>query len=191
MKRIFIIILVLFSLNSFAQKTWVKWNGQLYLKQGNDSTGFGEDYYGTMPSIRDSINSKIAGLGYTISVQALTSSPPDATTTYFGQMPKAPVTAAGTSKVYIRKAGTIKIAQIYCYSGTAGTAESWTLSIRLNNTTDTQIASLSVATNERVFTNSNLNIAVVAGDYIEIKSSNPTWATNPLTTVFGGYVYIE
>ena len=83
------------------------------------------------------------------------------------------------------------MAQVYCYSGTAGTNESWVMNIRLNNTTDTQIASVSQSTNERIFSNSSLNIAVVAGDYIEIKCVNPTWATNPLTTIFGGYIYIE
>lgn len=130
-------------------------------------------------------------LGYTLSVQALTSSPTDAQTIYFGQLPKAPVTVANTSKLYIRKAGTIRIAQLYCYSGTAGTGESWSIYIRLNNTTDTLIAAVASATSERVFSNSGLGIAVVAGDYIEIKSVNPTWATNPLTCIFGGYIYIE
>lgn len=131
------------------------------------------------------------GLGYTLSVQALTSSPADAQTIYFGQLPKAPTTTANISKVYIRKAGTIKMAQIYTYSGTAGTGEAWVMNIRLNNTTDTQIASVASATNERIFTNSSLNIAVNAGDYIEIKCVNPTWATNPLTFIAGGYIYIE
>jgi hypothetical protein len=129
--------------------------------------------------------------GYTLSVQALTSSPVDAQTIYFGNLPKAPVTVAGTSKVYIPKSGTIKRAEIYCYSGTAGTNQAWSGYVRLNNLTDTLIATLSVATNERVFSNSALSIAVVAGDYIEIKFINPTWATNPLTTIFGGYIYIE
>jgi hypothetical protein len=130
-------------------------------------------------------------LGYTLSVQALTSSPADNATIYFGNLPKAPVTTAGISKVYIPKAGTIKRAEIYCYSGTAGTNQAWSGYVRLNNLTDTLIATLSVATNERVFRNSSLSIAVVAGDYIEIKFINPTWATNPLTTIFGGYIYIE
>ena len=58
MKRILTIILVLFSLSSFSQNTWVTWNGQLYLKQGNDSTGFGEDYWSTMPGIVNAINAK-------------------------------------------------------------------------------------------------------------------------------------
>ena len=131
------------------------------------------------------------GLGYTIKVQALTSSPGDGATVYFGMLPKTTVSAAATSKVYIRKAGTIKIAELYCYSGTAGTGEAWSLYVRKNNTTDALIATLSVAANERVFTNSALSIAVVAGDYVEIKSVHPTWATNPLTTIYGGYLYVE
>ena len=132
-----------------------------------------------------------SGLGYTINVMALTSSPVDAQTVYFGMLPKAPTTTANISKVYIRKAGTIKIAEIYCYSGTAGTNQAWSVYIRKNNSTDTLIATLSVATNQRVFSNEALNIPVAAGDYIEIKSVNPTWTTNPATTIWGGYIYIE
>jgi hypothetical protein len=130
-------------------------------------------------------------VGYTIAVQALTSSPADSATVYFGMLPKAPIATANVSKVYIRKAGTIKVAEIYCYSGTAGTAESWSLYLRKNNTTDTLIAALAVSASERVFSNSALSIAVVAGDYVEIKGVQPLWATNPLTTIYGGYLYIE
>lgn len=42
------------------------------------------------------------GLGYTIAAQALTSSPADAQTIYFGMLPKAPTTTAGISKIYIK-----------------------------------------------------------------------------------------
>jgi len=128
---------------------------------------------------------------FVINVQALTSSPVDAQTVYFGMLPKAPITTANVSKVYIRRACTIKLAEIYCYSGTAGTAEAWSLYIRKNNTTDTLIQTVSVAASERVFTNNTLSIAMAAGDYFEIKAINPTWATNPLTTIFGGYIYFE
>ncbi len=141
---------------------------------------------------------KLAGIaagaladGYTLAVQALTSSPTDSQTVYFGNLPKAPVTTAATSKVYIPKAGTIKRAEIYCYSGTAGTNESWSLYVRLNNSADTLIATLTANTNERIFSNASLSITVAAGDYIEIKGVQPAWATNPLTTIYGGYLYIE
>lgn len=130
-------------------------------------------------------------VSYTISVQALTSSPVDAQTIYFGQLPKAPVTVASTSKVHIRKAGTLKMANIYCYSGTGGTAETWSMYIRVNNTTDYLIESISTSVNERIFDNSLLSIPLIAGDYFEIKVVNPTWVTNPLTSIMGGYVYIE
>ncbi len=129
--------------------------------------------------------------GYTLSVQALTSSPTDAVTTYFGQGPQTPTSTVNLRRVYIRKEGTITMANISVQSGTAGSAENWSLYIRLNNTTDTLIETLGAATAERIFNNSSLSIAVVDGDYFEIKSVNPTWATNPLTTIHGGYVYIE
>jgi hypothetical protein len=131
------------------------------------------------------------GLGMAVNVQALTSSPVDSQTVYFGMLPKVPTTTANTSKIYIRKSCTLKHAEIYCYSGTAGTAEAWSLYIRKNNTTDTLIATLSVSASERVFTNAALAISLVAGDYIEIKGIQPLWATNPLTTIYGGYLYFE
>jgi hypothetical protein len=130
------------------------------------------------------------GLGYTIPVQALASSPADGATTFIGAAPRVPG-AVGLHKIPIVKAGTITAAAIAVYSGTAGTAEAWTLSVRLNNTTDFAIASVGVSANERLFTNPALSIPVVAGDFVSIKSVQPTWVTNPLTTTFGGYVYVQ
>jgi hypothetical protein len=129
--------------------------------------------------------------GYAINVQALTSSPADTTPFYFGMKPSALTTTAGQNKVYIRKAGTLKIAEIYTYAGTAGTAEALSLYVRVNNATDYLIATLSVSANERVFSNTALSIPLAVGDYIEIKGVPPIWVTNPLTFIVGGYVYIE
>lgn len=129
--------------------------------------------------------------GYAINVQALTSSPADTTPFYFGAKPAAITTTAGQNKIYIRKAGTLKIAEIYTYAGTAGTAEEVAMYVRVNNTTDYLISKLSVSASERIFTNSALSIPLAIGDYIEIKCIPPIWATNPLTWICGGYVYIE
>lgn len=128
---------------------------------------------------------------YTLHVQHLTYDPADAGTVYWGELPKAPVAAAATSKVYIRKAGTIKVAEIYTYASTAGTNEAWSLYIRKNNSSDTLIATVSAATQERVFSNTALTIALAVGDYIEIKGVQPTWATNPLGVIGAGHLYIE
>jgi len=124
-------------------------------------------------------------------VQSTASSPADAQTVYFGNLPKGLVTTAGISKVYIKKTGIIHAAEIYCYSGTAGTAENWSMYLRVNNTTDHLIKTIGSATNERLFNNDSLNIPVVAGDFFEIKLINPTWATNPLSTSFGGNIFVN
>jgi hypothetical protein len=130
--------------------------------------------------------------GYTINVQALTSGPADGATVNFGTLPKAPTATANISKVYIRKAGTIKRAEIYVYAGTtAETGEAWSLYVRKNNTTNFLIATVSAAAAERVFSNTALNIPMAAGEYFEIRGIQPTWGTNPTAVIYGGYVYIE
>ncbi len=116
----------------------------------------------------------------------------DAQTIYFGSRPSvAPGTTAAVSRLYIPRAGSIVAATIYGRAGTAGTNESWTLSIRLNNTSDTTIQALASNSQDRVWSNTSLAIAVAAGDYIEIKSVNPTWATNPANLVWSGTIILE
>jgi PKD repeat protein len=129
--------------------------------------------------------------GYPLFVQALTSSPADAQTVYFGNLPKAPVPTNGISKIYIPRSGTINRVFINVYSGTPGTNEAWSLYIRKNDATDTLIKTIASSSYERLFEATNLNLSVVAGDYIEIKGVQPTWATNPLTTIYGGYVFVD
>lgn len=133
----------------------------------------------------------LSNSAYTLSIQALTSSPVDGQTVYFGQLPKSPTTSPTVSRVYIRKSGSITASNISVSSGTSGSAEAWSLYIRKNNTTDTLIGTISTSTGERLFATTTINIPVVSGDYIEIKGVQPTWATNPLTTVYGGYILIE
>jgi len=130
--------------------------------------------------------------GYALNVQAASqSTTTDSQTLFWGSMLVAPSTTAARWRVYIPKAGTIKAAYIYSYAGTAGSNEAWVMYVRKNNTTDYQIASLGVATNDRVWSNNALNIPVVAGDYIEIKEVQPAWGTNPATVTRAGQIYIE
>ena len=132
------------------------------------------------------------GLGYALPIKAASqSTTTDAQTLYWGGMLVAPSTTAARWRVYIPKAGTIKVAYIYSYAGTAGTGESWSMSIRLNNTTNTLIQALELANSNRVWSNVALAIAVVAGDYIEIIEVCPTWNTNPATVTRTGVIYIE
>ncbi|MDD5395517.1 MAG: hypothetical protein PHE17_21040 [Thiothrix sp.] len=129
--------------------------------------------------------------GYPIHTFALTHTPADNGVIYYGDRPIAPSTTAGTNKIYIRQAGTIKKAGVYSYSGTAGTGEEWSQYIVKNGVDEYLIANISVADNERMWVNITMNITVVPGDYVELRSNQPTFATNPATTIYGGGFYLE
>lgn len=124
------------------------------------------------------------GLGYSLFAVTFSSSPADATT-YFLSMSQAMTTytASGNAdtRLYIPKAGTITACYgVVTVGGTLGSAGSSTLSIRLNNTTDTTVSSsIAMTAASNTFNNSGLSISVSAGDYIEFKWLTPTWATNP------------
>lgn len=139
------------------------------------------------------LNADKKEVGYVIQATHSPLSPSDSTTYYFGsQTGITPSTTAATARVYIPKAGTIKT--IYAYVsvlGTLGTSETSTLSLRLNNSTDTTITSSLVTTAVSQVFSATVSIAVVAGDYFEIKWVTPAWATNPTTVRIPITVYIE
>jgi hypothetical protein len=117
---------------------------------------------------------------YTLGGGISAQSPADGATYYFGSTLEE-ATSEGHQRIRIPKAGTIVAAEIYTYSATVGTNEAISYYIRLNATTDTLIATVAAAAAERDFVNDALSIAVVKGDFIEIKMVCPTWATNPAT----------
>lgn len=131
-------------------------------------------------------------LGMRYHVSAATHNPAGGATAYFGSSGAAPSVSAGHARVYVLDAGTITGASVYSYaSSVAGTGEDWVLAIRLNDTTDTTIATVASTAAGRVFTNLALSIAVVAGDFFELKATHPSWATAPEGVTYGGGVYIE
>jgi hypothetical protein len=92
--------------------------------------------------------------------------------------------------VYIPKTGIIKKAYITQSAATAGQSVTITINIRLNNTTDTAVATSSTTSTFRTFINNALSISVTEGDYIEMKVTNNS-VTAPTNVVFGGTIYIE
>jgi hypothetical protein len=120
---------------------------------------------------------------YSISAGIGLSSPADATTYYTAAPGFTSSTSTNGGRIKIAQSGTITACYVTAYaSGTVGTTETSTLSIRLNNTTDTSVSSAVVLdTGVHDYSNTGLSIAVVAGDYIQLKLLTPTWATNPGT----------
>lgn len=134
--------------------------------------------------------------GYTlITAASASTSPADTTTYYCGGVAGfgLSVTEGGSFLMYVPKAGTIKAVYLYItVSGALATSETSTISLRLNNTTDTVIsAAIAPTATSQVYSNTALSIAVVQGDYFEYKWVTPNWATNPVNVKVGSVVYIE
>jgi hypothetical protein len=128
---------------------------------------------------------------------AATPSPADATTYYITQRGGGAAFANTTSdagtRIYIPKSGTIKTAYgTVSVDGTLSSGEDSTISIRLNDTTSTNV-STTVETNGTTnsFSNTNLSIAVAAGDFIDVLFTTPTWATNPTGVYLTISLFIE
>lgn len=129
---------------------------------------------------------------YLLPLLFLQNNPTSGQTLYIGSVARAPLTNAARGKVDIPVSGTITEAVLYSYANSvAGSNQAWTFSIRLNNTTDTLVQSLSLSTAERRWKNTGLSIPVVGGvDYVEGKFVNPTWGTSPTAWYGSGYIKI-
>lgn len=130
--------------------------------------------------------------GYSLQGYGTTFTPTNGSTYFFGSLFSiAPGTGAGTVRLYIPKAGRITRCFLF-FNQTAGSAETSTLSIRLNNTTDTVVSSAIVNnTGVTSFNNTTLNIPVSANDYIEFKWAAPTWATPPTNVRPCATIFVE
>lgn len=130
--------------------------------------------------------------GYAVTCYTNNQAPTDGQVIWFGANG---VSAAGTGfGLPIVKAGTVVAASIrVVVSGTLGTTETATAVVRHNNTTDSTI-SAAVVFNAAINATLNsgvLSQAVVLGDYIEIKVTHPTFATNPTGVYYQVGVYIS
>jgi hypothetical protein len=133
-----------------------------------------------------------AGSGYTLQAEGQGVNAADATTYYIGASFSSTYSTTGDTKpIYIPKAGTLTAACVW-FRNTGGTAETSTVSFRLNDTTDTIISTstLNNSANSSVCA-TGLSTAVVAGDRFEIKWVTPTWATNPTNVRVSAVAYIE
>lgn len=127
---------------------------------------------------------------YALNVGASATAIGDAVTFYFGSVAgRPPTTTSALYRVYIPRAGTIRVAYILGAATTVGTAEAWPMYVRVNDTTSYLIESLAVSTATRVWSNTAMQVPVEQGDFIEIESVAPTWATNPVSA-FGGTLLI-
>jgi len=131
--------------------------------------------------------------GYVIQYSAANFNPADATTYYIGGNYSDAGSTADVVRIYILQAGTITAANIFIHiNSVLGTTETATAAIRLNNTTDYTISSeVTMSAAAQNFSNTALSIPVVVGDYVEIKLTCPTYATNPTAARISGGISIK
>ena len=129
--------------------------------------------------------------GYTLPIGYTSTNILASTTYYMGMTVTTATTTAATRKIYIPQSGTIKVAQLYTRCTTGSSGEAWTISIRLNNSSNTTLATVTNTSTEKFFSNTSLSIAVVAGDYIEITTTTPAWASAVGNTFAVGTLFIQ
>lgn len=127
---------------------------------------------------------------FTIQAGTSNNTPTDATTYYFGGLFASTMgTSSGPRRIYVP--ATCRITRVYfVFTCVPGSAETSSLYLRVNDTTDTLISS-SVVNNASptVAYNTSLSVNLSAGDYIEMKWITPTWVTNPTALSINGVLY--
>ena len=152
---------------------------------GTDIMAMVDDPGGTPASQKITITNLMTRAPLTLDGGCASFNPADATTYYFGSMSSlAAATGANTRRLYAMRAGTITAVDLYVYL-TAGTAETSTIYLRKNNTTDTTLSS-AIALNGTVYHElvTGLSITAAAGDYFEFKWTAATYATNPTNVIW-------
>ena len=161
--------------------------GRINLISGNGVTVSCADNSGT-----NSTDCTVSS-AYTMQFAALSGSPADGATYFIGMVATITgATSSGPLRVVIPRAGTITKIKLHVGVGsTLGTTEAITFNFRLNNTTDTLITSAAQADTAAQDYTATVSIAVVEGDYFEIKMTAPTWVTNPTGFSVNGSIYIQ
>lgn len=120
-------------------------------------------------------------------------SPADSTTYYVGGNPRGNPSTTYSSVQYIAPiAGTVtKAVYAVTVSGTLGTTEDVTLSVRVADTTDSATTAQDWDTAYRSTASADLSVAVAAGDTIAVKIVTPAWVTNPTTVIIDCTIWIE
>lgn len=126
-------------------------------------------------------------------------SPADATTYYFGSnMLFGPDTSANVNRIYVPRSGQIARVRVNVRNTSVdGTAETSSMWLRKNNTTD-YLLSNAITTNGFVYyINSAQAIDVIGSedsktaDYVEFKWTTPTWVTNPSAIVLAMQILVQ
>lgn len=116
---------------------------------------------------------------YEIIGTCVCTNPADSTAYYFDDSNFG--TNATQARIYIPKAGTITWATLYTRSPTISSNEQFTIALRLNNTSNTDVTTTATFDAiSTVYTKTDLSLAVAEGDYVCWTYTAPVRGTNPI-----------
>lgn len=135
---------------------------------------------------------RAAAAGYVLYASTFNNAPADATTYYFGSNFALTFTStAQRRKLFIPRSGVIARVDVF-FNFVAGSNETSSISLRLNDTTDTLLSNAVDLSGTSFAVNATgLNIAVSEGEFIEIKWATPTWVTNPTAVNITAQIFVE
>ncbi len=150
-------------------------------------------FYTSYPTDDDTEGIQLS-LGYTLYGQATntTAALAESTTYYMGSLPTALSTGITAKRIYIPRAGKITRVQVFGASAAHPDYDS-TVFVRLNNTTNTTVATdFNFAAYVALADNYTMDITVAAGDYVTIGWTTPAWGASGTTyTSLSATIYVE
>ena len=119
--------------------------------------------------------------------------PIDATTYNFSSYhASTPSTTIIGHQMVVPQNGTICCVDVTGFAGTVtGTNEALSLYVRVNDTTNYLVETVSAATVNRFWRNTNLNIPITTTDTFCLQLICPTWVTNPESLRFMGILVVN
>lgn len=131
-------------------------------------------------------------LAYALQMHSKSFDPAISTSYFIGDLfSDVPAALSGTTRLYIPKACTVKAVYVTFINATPGSNEPSTIVLRLNDTSNTLISATVDNSGAQQLKNITMNLAVIAGDFIEIKWTTPAWGTPPLGVVVKAVVYLS
>jgi hypothetical protein len=166
-----------------------RWSGSTYIEVAANSGVWGA-ITGTITNQTDLVNYV---KGYSLQMNCSTTFNPSDNSVYFiGAFQSFPNTTDFTLRLICPKSGTIKSVVFASRQSAGASAETSTIALGVNGSysnISTSILFNGNPLNSQLI--SGLSRSVNAGDYITIRWTCPTWATNPTNVLVNALIYIE
>jgi hypothetical protein len=166
-----------------------RWSGSIYIEVAANSGVWGA-ITGTITNQTDLVN-YVTSRGYTLSMNCTSAFNPADNQIYFiGALQANPFSNDTNLRLIVPKTGTIK-SVVFSSRQALGSGESSTIALSVNGSYVNISTSILFNSTNNTALITGLSRSVNAGDYVTIRWTTPTWATNPTNVFINCIIYIE